>query len=312
MLRGEIHQPEYKPHFSGHETFPLRYGWLKKACDAAARSDEDADVFNSDEAIAYFGVGRNMVSALKFWGLATGVLSQASARSAVELSPLGDAIFGKHGCDPYTEHPSTLWALHWNLCSPATRTTWHWTLNYLSHPTFEREQVVERIFKLAKQCGWPRVAKGTIKRDVECFLRSYTAKHSSGDDPLESPFVELGLIQSIGKRDGFRLNVGRKPSLEDGVFAYAVSDFWGRSTEANTINFESLAYEPGSPGRVFRLEEDDLVERLTGLGDTTDGELEWSETAGLKQLTRQRAATAGRALDFLLLDYPPESARSAA
>ena len=29
MLRGEFADKEYKPQFSGHETFPLRYGWLK-------------------------------------------------------------------------------------------------------------------------------------------------------------------------------------------------------------------------------------------------------------------------------------------
>ena len=34
MTRGPLFEDDYKPVFSGHETFPLRYGWLKKAFDA--------------------------------------------------------------------------------------------------------------------------------------------------------------------------------------------------------------------------------------------------------------------------------------
>ena len=36
MTRGPLYEPDYKPQFSGHETFPLRYGWLKKAFDAGS------------------------------------------------------------------------------------------------------------------------------------------------------------------------------------------------------------------------------------------------------------------------------------
>ncbi len=34
MARGPLYQDKYRPQFSGHETFPLRYGWLKKAVEA--------------------------------------------------------------------------------------------------------------------------------------------------------------------------------------------------------------------------------------------------------------------------------------
>ena len=48
----------------GHETFPLRYGWLKKAFDAVAEEEatgNERSVFLAADAIARFGVGRNMV-----------------------------------------------------------------------------------------------------------------------------------------------------------------------------------------------------------------------------------------------------------
>ena len=47
----------------------------------------------------------------------------------------------------------------------------------------------------------------------------------------------------------------------DGVFAYALDDFWRRhAPTASTLSVEAVAYEPGSPGRVFKLERH--VERL--------------------------------------------------
>jgi hypothetical protein len=44
--------------FSGHETFPFRYPWLKKGFDAVRA---DAGVFLREDAITTLGVGKNMV-----------------------------------------------------------------------------------------------------------------------------------------------------------------------------------------------------------------------------------------------------------
>ena len=40
MLRGPLYGDDYRPQFSGHETFPLRYGWLKKAFDAVLGTED--------------------------------------------------------------------------------------------------------------------------------------------------------------------------------------------------------------------------------------------------------------------------------
>ena len=40
MLRGRLYENDYKPKLSGHETFPLRYGWLKKALDAVSDTED--------------------------------------------------------------------------------------------------------------------------------------------------------------------------------------------------------------------------------------------------------------------------------
>lgn len=52
------------------------------------------------------------------------------------------------------------------------------------------------------------------------------------------------------------------------------------------MSFENIAYAPRSPGRVFLLNEDDIVERLERLEDISGGSFAWSETAGLRQIIR--------------------------
>src|SRR5207249_4154993 len=59
--------------FSGHETFPFRYMWLRKSVDAVAK---DHDALLSDDAMISLGVGKNMVRAIRHWGLASGVLEE--------------------------------------------------------------------------------------------------------------------------------------------------------------------------------------------------------------------------------------------
>ena len=60
--------------FSGHETFSFRYSWLKKAVDA---TDADPHAFEAADAIVKLGVGKNMVSSIRHWGLVTGMLENA-------------------------------------------------------------------------------------------------------------------------------------------------------------------------------------------------------------------------------------------
>jgi hypothetical protein len=48
-----------------------------------------------------------------------------------------------------------------------------------------------------------------------------------------------------------------------------------------------IAYGEGSPGRVFKLDEDSVADRLMGLSDLTEGFLAWTDTAGLRQLHKK-------------------------
>ena len=308
MLRGRIYEEDYQPKLSGHETFPLRYGWLKKAFDAVAAAEEcglNRSVFLADDAIARFGGGKNMVASMRHWAAAAGVIEESPGRSAP--TELGSRVFGAGGLDPYMEDPATAWLVHWQLCGNPRKTTWFWAFNHYPAASFERGMLVKGIEKLAKDCEWPRASATTIKKDVACFVRTYVSQpppgQASHEDTLESPLTELGLIRPVGRRDGYRFVRGHKPTLGAGVFCYAVAHFWDQFSAARTLSFEALAHEPGSPGRVFLLDENTLAEHLFEIEEISGDLYRWSETAGLKQLIRDRDVSTEEVFGFIEADY---------
>jgi len=321
MARGFLYQPDYKPLFSGHQTFPLRYGWMKKAFDAVAQTADDVankhTVFLADDAIARFGVGKNMVASIRHWATTAGIIEDNPGDDD-HLIPtsLGRLIFGPDGTDPYMEMPTTLWLIHWNIAALPTKTTWYWVFNHFAARSFRRDDVVAGLLKLAASQGWKKAAETTVRRDVECFVRTYVSQPPDAEgaleDDLESPLAELALIRLIGKRDDYQIVRGSKPTLTPGVFAYALNTFWNNIGTTRTLSFEMVAHEPGSPGRVFLLDETELAARLSSLEAHTEGQFRWSETAGLKQIIRDRPLSDGEALQFVRADYTNRLSRKAA
>ena len=318
MARGPLYQEGYTPQFSGHETFPLRYGWLNKAFDRVAETEDQPEnraACWDDDAIARFGVGKNMVASMRHWAKAAGVIKEPSSNS-VRTTELGRLLFGPKGIDPYMEHPSTLWLIHWQLAAREEKTTWFWAFNHYPAITFERDSLIKRLDRLAKDRDWSRVANTTIKNDVACFIRTYVARQPSGktghDDALESPLTELGLIKAVGKKDGFRFVRGPKTTLGTGVFTYALIDFWSRYSNAAALSFEAIAHAPGGPGRVFLFDENDVADCLTALDKVTGGALRWSETAGLKQVVRAIDINDESTLSWIRGDYGTLDGKEAA
>jgi hypothetical protein len=282
--------------FSGHETFPLRQLWLKKAYSAVIEipkniTKESKGIFTDERAIIRFGVGKNMVSAIRHWALACELIKEDEEFGYI-ATPLGDLLFGEGGLDPYQEHPTTAWLIHWKLAGEGGRsTTWKWLFNHVIEPTLDTEHLITGLQNYAKDYKH-KVASATLKRDIECCLRSYVPR-VAGDSPEEisdSVLGELGLIQQIG-RGQFEFRRGAKQSLKDGLFAYCLLSFWDKySPKTETLSFEAIAHEYGSPGRVFKLDEASVADRVQSLADATKGQLEWSDTAGMRQVFRKNIA----------------------
>lgn len=298
--------------FSGHETFPLRQLWLRKAyvavTDAGGTekvSIPPKTVFAPEIGIREFGVGKNMVAAIRHWALACDVLKEEKGQ--VSVGEVGHALLAaRGGLDPYFEKPATAWLMHWLLAGRAHRsTTWWWVFNRVTAQVFDTDSVADALLQTAEQQG-TRVSRVTLKRDVEVCMRCYLPRRDGreADDAAEPLLADLGLVTELHS-GSFQFRRGAQASLPDGVFGYALLEYWDSklaatsSTQA-TLSFETIAHEYGAPGRVFKLDERSVGERLTTLEEITEGQLAWSDTAGIRQMSRKLRDTPKKLKQTLL------------
>jgi hypothetical protein len=303
--------------FAGHETFPLRYAWLRKAVQQV---ENDPRVFQDDDAMVRLGVGKNMVRAIRHWGLVCGVLEEspgvADNRGRV-LRPtaLGRALFDDDGWDPYLEDPATLWLLHYELASaPDQATTWYLVFNHAPQPELTKAELCAWLAALAEERGWKRVSPVSLQRDVDVFHRTYVPSRASRgvllEDTLDSPLVELGLLRERGDTGAYEIQRGDPPTLPDAVFAYGLVRFLSRRVSSSSaVPLHAVAFAPGAPGRVFALTEDALMARLGRIEAATGGAIVFHDTAGLRQLLVRRMP---EPLDILRRWYEGREDRSAA
>ena len=267
--------------FSGHETFAFRHGWLKKAVDCVLT---DPKIFGKEEAIVVFGVGKNMVKSIKYWGLATSVLSVD--KTDLKVTNLGSKLLVEW--DPYLEDPASLWLIHWLLATnPSRAAVWYLAFNKYPSPDFTKNQLLDYFIDITRFHNL-NVNSNTIRRDIDCFIRTYLPaklNKASMEDTFSCPLNELMLLNQLHDGDSYQFNIGPKNSLPKEVVGFAMLDFISNfQNNRKTISVSDCLYREGSPGQVFKLDENCLIEYIEKLSELTNGAIELDETAGLKQI----------------------------
>ena len=133
--------------FSGHETFPCRYTWLKKGVDEVK---EKPTIFTDDDATITLGVGKNMVRSIHHWCQVAGLIEfggkDLNNRRQFVPTELGDSIFADEGFDPYLEDAATLWLIHWQLATNTNRaTTWFWAFSVFGQNEFRKDTFISEL-----------------------------------------------------------------------------------------------------------------------------------------------------------------------
>ncbi len=300
--------PTLRGSFAGHETFTVRYAWLKKGVDGLAA---DPDLFTRDEAMVRLGVGKNMVRAIRHWCLATQVIQEGDAAPGararrLHVSDLGRSLFlGPAPWDPYLEDDGSLWLLHWRLATnPDRATTWYWAFNRLKEQEFTRESLLHGLSRLKAEQQWGRVADSSLKADISCFLRTYApgkrGPASTAEETLDCPLTSLGLLSPVGAgaHQRFRFHNGPKPGLPAAVFCAALLECWQhRHPAQTTLSLREIVHGEGGPGRVFRLDDDAVLSHLDALDGLTGGRLAFQDTALVRQVVRRAPVAPAEVLE---------------
>lgn len=293
--------------FGGHETFTFRYGWLKKGVDGLA---QQPDIFSQEAAMVQLGVGKNMVRSIRHWCLATQVIQEDEALPGTRTRPLTLTGFGRSlllgdAWDPYLEADGSLWLLHWRLATNTVRaTTWYWAFNRMKEQEFTRDSLLENLMHQAQNNNWSRVAAASLKADISCFLRTYTAGKrgpaSTAEETLDCPLTSLGLISTVGEgqHQRYRFQNGPKNGLPAAVFCSALLESWDRHHQGQqTLSLREIVHGEGSPGRIFRLDDDAVLAYLDALEGLTEGRLIFNDTALVRQVVRRNDITSTELLE---------------
>ncbi|MDP3893336.1 DUF4007 family protein [Nocardioides sp.] len=296
--------------FARHETFPLRFGWLRKAYTEAIANPL---VFSEPNATVRLGVGKNMVNAIRYWAQAYKILEETPSErpriNALVPTEFGRALLADDGWDPWLERPASQWLLHWQLLRrPCLAPSWWAAYNLFTPEQFEEEQLVEHVIELVSAAGWDAVVEGSIKKDVDCLFRTFAIRRTGRqrmDDLLDCPARELGLLElAAGEHKAWRFVTGPKPTLPASIIGYACLDYLATHAPGeNNISIARLTTDPGSPGRAFRLTESAV---FAGLSEIAAGrpDLDLIEPGGLRQLVI-RADAADMSTSLLADFYTP-------
>lgn len=266
---------ENKYVFSGHESFPCKTLWLKKGYDFIVNQNN----FNNADAVIKLGVGKNMVSSIRYWLRVFGICENDKP------TLLGDYLFNDaYGKDKYIEDLATIWLLHFNLVFLKEASLYNlFFCGFQRERTqFEREQIQTYVkLKVAEAGKQSAYNENTVKKDIGVLLQNYTLprKPQSNED-FSSLLIDLDLIRQNSEGKGYYFNVDGKRKVTKEIFLFGLLTLKIQDDD-NTISFDTIQEKVGL---VFCMQDFETIEMLKLLAKEYSQYFVYSDVAGIKQV----------------------------
>jgi hypothetical protein len=266
--------------FQGHDTFICRNNWLKKGYDFL----QGGGNFTNADAVVRLGVGKNMVTSIRYWLRSFGLTDETDA-----LQPIAHQLLGKDGLDPYLEDEATLWYLHYLLVKSGRASLYHFIFNELRKQgfSFSRAQLQQYVVRKCAERG-VTVNENTLESDMTVFVRTYgPSGKDSGKVDIEEE--STGLLQdldllTISKTDGIRYHIENMERTEL-PWQVVLQVILENEAYGEAISFTDLEVAPDSPGLVFALNEKGLFYKIEEMMAQFPTAIIYSSTAGNRVLT---------------------------
>lgn len=280
--------------FSGHDSFQCRNLWLKKGFDFVTNARDNKSPFNDELAVIDLGVGKNMVSSIRFWMKAFDMVDDENEQP----TPLAEYLFSDNGRDPYLEDLGTLWLLHYKLVKKSEASIYHLVFNRFRKQRIEFTK--EQLFNfLVSECERldENHSPNSIEKDVGVFLKSYVTpeqqkKKDKIEDRYSSLLIDLNLVKKFKnygtqESEWYKIESSDREMLPIEIFFYVILDNFD-ATSKNTnkrksISFYKLMNEDNSPGNIFALTPDALVSKINQLVQNFYGVV-YTDDAGVREL----------------------------
>lgn len=261
--------------FSGHESFPCKVLWLKKGFDFVARGGS----FNAPNAIIDLGVGKNMVSSIRYW------LKVFDIYSIDGLTWLADYLFDDvNGKDCYIEDIATLWLLHFNLVFSEEASLYNMLFCGLQRERtqFNKEQALNYVrLKTAEAGKSSAFNENTVKKDIGVFFQNYVLprKPQSNED-FSSLLIDLDLIRQDIEAKNYYFNTEGKRQIPQEIFLYGLLKLKERVNDS-TISFDVIQEQIGL---AFCMNIQETINMLKQLSVRYSDFFSYNDVAGVRQV----------------------------
>jgi hypothetical protein len=277
--------------FSGHDSFQCRQLWLKKGYDYI----QEQRSFNDEEAVVKLGVGKNMVSAIRYWMKAFNILD-----SKDNLTEFGIKLFDEeNGYDPYLEDEASIWLLHYQLVKTELASIYSIIFNEFRKEKifFAKETFLNYLKRIQESNSGLSFNENTVAKDFNVFVNMYKSDSESNDveDSFSGILSEVGLLKAIGKGkdEQFQIENNERDRLPEAVVLFSILD---NSNYTNSISLNSLEFDTNSPGSIFALNRSGLVNKISGIVRDNKSII-FTDHAGIKELQFKNKPNAYSILD---------------
>lgn len=266
--------------FSGHESFPCKTLWLKKGYDFI----KDGKDFNAPAAVVSLGVGKNMVSAVRYWYKAFGLNKDSQTGWTADY-----ILDSQNGKDPFLEDLGTLWLMHFLLIysDEATLYRMFFVDFQKERRLFDREQVISFVKRKMKGAGKESLYnENTVKKDVGVLLLNYCLpRNPQSNEDFSTLLMDLDLLRQSDKKDNFDdkkeqyfFNIEGKKQVTPEIFLFAL--LLTKEDSDNSVSYDILH----EIGLIFCMTDLEVIDMLNLLSETYSDSLSYSDVAGIRQL----------------------------
>lgn len=264
--------------FSGHDSFQCRQLWLKKGYDYVQKGKN----FNDEDAVVQLGVGKNMVSSIRFWLKAFNIIDKKDMPTE-----FGKRLFADEtGYDPFLEDEASLWLLHFQLVKNSYASIYHIIFNEFRKEKlfFNKETFVNFIKRLGESNIELIFNENTVAKDFIVFTNLY--KSGSDNKDIEDSFAgilsELDILKTTGKgkEEQFYIDNNERDNLSEAVLLYAILD---NQSYGSSISLNSLEFDINSPGSIFALNRSGLMNKISEIVNEYQ-DITFTDQAGIKEL----------------------------
>jgi len=268
-----------RPVFSGHETFQCRHLWLKKGYDYIKAGKS----FGVEDAVVELGVGKNMVTSIRYWMRAFDL-----SEGGEKMTAFADALFSDNGgLDPYLEDDASLWLLHYHLVRKGYATSYNLIFNELRKERIEfTKEAFVRFMRIKSESDIPfAFNQNTMEGDFDVFVKLYVGTETSKDkeEIVAGIFPELNLVRVIQREKQatlYHIETNEKASIPEEVILYAIVT----DPEIGlSVNLETLEKGYNSIGAIFGINKTGLVDKIERLCAKYPS-IVYKDDAGIREL----------------------------